>query len=325
MPAGLLCLSVEAGGMRLPNFLPPPMPLPHHARQVKWGADYLINAHVEDYVFMGSMGNQTEGELRMGRMQRQQRRRVSVPARGCTPNCPCRGCSQLDSQMPWLDQPPLIQAFAAQTLTAACPESCMCLERFASCKRCVSLSPNVDNCVPWTCTAAARLQALLVAPLSSLSSIQTLTTTRPGSCTRSTTSSGWWDTAPRTTPAQRSPAWPPRVRCAHLCSTMCWIPQSNQHTWDLGLPTGMSGSERGATCPLHLPWPLIVPAPGALQRWSPPASCCALRRRLVLPFFHASLPSFCPAALATASELLRSDNPAWADKALKHAKQVGVW
>lgn len=30
--------------------------------QVKWGADYLINAHVEDYVFMGSMGNQTEGE-----------------------------------------------------------------------------------------------------------------------------------------------------------------------------------------------------------------------------------------------------------------------
>lgn len=30
--------------------------------QVKWGADYLINAHVEEYVFMGSMGNQTEGE-----------------------------------------------------------------------------------------------------------------------------------------------------------------------------------------------------------------------------------------------------------------------
>lgn len=29
-----------------------------------------------------------------------------------------------------------------------------------------------------------------------------------------------------------------------------------------------------------------------------------------------------PAALASASELLRSDNPAWADKALTHAKQV---
>lgn len=28
--------------------------------KVKWGADYLINAHVEEYVFMGSMGNQTE-------------------------------------------------------------------------------------------------------------------------------------------------------------------------------------------------------------------------------------------------------------------------
>ncbi len=30
--------------------------------QVKWGADYLINCHVDDYVYMGSMGNATEGE-----------------------------------------------------------------------------------------------------------------------------------------------------------------------------------------------------------------------------------------------------------------------
>lgn len=48
--------------------------------------------------------------------------------------------------------------------------------------------------------------------------LQTLTTTRPGSCTRSTRRTrAWWGTAPRTTPAPRSPAWPPPVS-ADPCS-----------------------------------------------------------------------------------------------------------
>ncbi len=34
--------------------------------QVKWGADFLINSHVDDYVYMGSMGNATEGACRGG-------------------------------------------------------------------------------------------------------------------------------------------------------------------------------------------------------------------------------------------------------------------
>lgn len=29
--------------------------------QVKWGADFLMNSHVADYEYMGSMGNHTEG------------------------------------------------------------------------------------------------------------------------------------------------------------------------------------------------------------------------------------------------------------------------
>lgn len=33
--------------------------------QVKWGADFLINSHVDDYVYMGSMGNATEGGFRL--------------------------------------------------------------------------------------------------------------------------------------------------------------------------------------------------------------------------------------------------------------------
>lgn len=47
----------SAGAARRAALFAPPL-----CWQVKWGADYLINAHVEDYVFMGSMGNQTEGE-----------------------------------------------------------------------------------------------------------------------------------------------------------------------------------------------------------------------------------------------------------------------
>lgn len=32
------------------------------ALQVKWGADFLINSHVGEFEYMGSMGNNTEGE-----------------------------------------------------------------------------------------------------------------------------------------------------------------------------------------------------------------------------------------------------------------------